>query len=239
MWGYFAGSFDFVEFPAYPIMDKSDAEFDELCQKLSAKGLRTLSVTNIFPSSLRILEKSSYRKTDDYIDLLKKRMKRLDVRYLVFGSGPARTRPEWMSKPEADKKIAEIAENLADEFIVLIEPLNPQLCSYITTIEDAMDVIDLCSSDNVGIVADIYNIAYPGCCEDIRRYSEHVWHVHLAEQQRKMPVPPYSEHFSAFLETLRLIKYEGLMSFECELLSDIRKNQDIKGDIVLRVKGEN
>ena len=113
---------------------------------------------------------------------------------------------------------------------VLIEPLHPELCNYLNTIEHAAKICKMCDSPYVGIVADSYNLMYyKKTPEEIAKYASYIWHVHLSESDRRAPGNNPSEDLKRFILALRKAKYKGSISLECQMSDyrEYRKNKEM------------
>ncbi len=236
LWKTLKVIYDFIEFPAAPIMKMTDNEFCNFLSSLDENGMCVYTLTNIFPGFLPLLTESIPKwQLLDYTYRLCTRAKALGVEYLIFGSGVARMKPSSMQKKTADSVIADIITGmlLKHNMKVLVEPLNPGLCNYITTLKEGMDIVRLCDSNDVALIADSHNLVNEACYGEIMDYSDYIKHVHIADSNRVFPRNPYSEHINSFLSALNKISYRFSLSYECRLpdttsLLDCRRELEYK-----------
>lgn len=238
MWDALCEIFDFIEFPAYPIMEKDDREFAAFSRRIREQGVKCYSLTNIFPPELHILE-APERDVRDYALRLTDRAMELDASLLVFGSGKARIRPPYMSRDEALCRMADIImKHLHPSGLdIMIEPLRQAEGETISTVKDAVELISLTAEDRIGVVADSYNLVQDDTAYEMEEYGRFIGHVHISGPERELPACPYSGQFRKFMDALRKIRYGGSLSFEC-LAADLATLQSARHGIEAYLRGE-
>jgi sugar phosphate isomerase/epimerase len=98
---------------------------------------------------------------------------------------------------------------------ILMEPLAPQLCNVINTLEEAMMVVHAVNSPAVTTMFDTHNTAAEkkAPADLIRKYLPHIRHVHLNEMDGRRPgAADYP--FKIVLEALREGGYRHWISVE-------------------------
>jgi sugar phosphate isomerase/epimerase len=97
-----------------------------------------------------------------------------------------------------------------------IEPINRYEIDSIQTIDEAVAVLDETGLPNIGVVADTFHMNIEEdkpIYESIRRCEDRLFHVHIADNNRK---PPGAGHlpFRRFFKTLDKIGYDRFVSIE-------------------------
>ncbi|HOW23747.1 MAG TPA: sugar phosphate isomerase/epimerase family protein [Sedimentibacter sp.] len=229
--------FDFVELPAMTISQIPEEIFEKLKDELQINKLNCDYVTNIFPKDLSVIgHDSDTKKIENYLDGLIPRLEKIGCKGIVFGSGYARRLPDGASSSFGDYCMQKLIVDVLlpklekSRMKVLIEPLHPELCNYLNTIEHAAKICKMCDSPYVGIVADSYNLMYyKKTPEEIAKYASYIWHVHLSESDRRAPGNNPSEDLKRFILALRKAKYKGSISLECQMSDyrEYRKNKEM------------
>jgi D-psicose/D-tagatose/L-ribulose 3-epimerase len=98
---------------------------------------------------------------------------------------------------------------------IMVEPLAPQLCDVINTMEQALDVVRTVNSPAVESMLDTHNTAAETMPLDrlIRKYYPHIRHVHFNEMDGRHPGTGQFD-FKAVLQTLRDLSYQRWISVE-------------------------
>jgi sugar phosphate isomerase/epimerase len=139
---------------------------------------------------------------------------------IVFGSGAARTIPEGVGRPEAERRFAEVlrearAVAASHGLVVMLEPLNTGETNLLHTIAESAAFLDEHGIEGVPIVADLYHIMLEGEPLDVvTANGARVGHAHIADTGRTPPGQgdwPLAE----FLEALTAGGYRGNVSIEC------------------------
>lgn len=221
LWEKIRSHADFIEFPAFPLMEMSDDEFILFREKLEEKGLRADVLTNIFPPYLHLMS-DPFHKIARYSERLVSRSEMLGVSRLVLGSGPARRLDDGTDESRADEIISSIVLNLLvpSGCEILIEPLRASSTNYINSVKDAVRICRLCNTGKVNIVADSYNLMEGDFRTDMIQASAYITHVHISDDERRIDCGALSEELMDFLMVLKAIRYDGTLSFECALNLD-------------------
>jgi sugar phosphate isomerase/epimerase len=98
---------------------------------------------------------------------------------------------------------------------ILMEPLAPQLCNVINSLEEALEVVTAVANSAVATMFDCHNTAGEKKPVDalIREYYPHIRHVHLNEMDGQRPGAG-NFPFGQVLRTLRELDYRGWLSVE-------------------------
>jgi D-psicose/D-tagatose/L-ribulose 3-epimerase len=107
-----------------------------------------------------------------------------------------------------------LARKAADYGIkLLLEPLNRYSTPYCSTARDALAIAK--QVDSLGILLDTFhmNIEEDSFKAAIKSSSKFLWHLHFADNNRKMPGFAHID-FSSIVESLNEIGYDEYISFE-------------------------
>lgn len=116
-------------------------------------------------------------------------------------------------------RLATKAQNLG--VLVALEPLNRYEDHMINTLESASTLIRDVGSTSLGIAADTYhmNIEEAVIEESLRRFAKDIVHVQVSDSNRLEPGAGHI-NWRGVLETLKEIKFEHELAFECRLSDD-------------------
>lgn len=98
---------------------------------------------------------------------------------------------------------------------LLLEPLNRYTTPYCTTAKEAIDVANQINQDNFGLLLDTFhmNIEEDSIEDAIMESRDLLRHVHLADNNRKMPGSAHID-FQSIIKSLSSIDYDKYISFE-------------------------
>jgi sugar phosphate isomerase/epimerase len=120
------------------------------------------------------------------------------------------------------KSIQECADYASDQRITLaIEPINRYETDFINQVKQAINVLRLIESKNVGVLIDTFhmNIEERSIEESIKLSKPFLSHVHLADSNRQ--APGYGHlNFESIIKTLKKISYQKYLSAEILPLPD-------------------
>lgn len=104
---------------------------------------------------------------------------------------------------------------------VLIEPINRAETDFITTVDDALELIEGVPTEAVGILADTYHmhIEEHSATAALRRAGRRLAHVHVADSNRHAPGWGRLD-FSEIIATLQEMGYARYLSAEVRPLPD-------------------
>ena len=154
-----------------------------------------------------------------FVDGAIARMASLGVRYVVFGSGRVRTIPEGCDRAKAEKQIEAFISHCNDVcgkhgMILVIEPLNRAETNWCNKVSEGAEIVRRLNLDNVRLLADGYHMAREE--EPLSVIAENrdiLLHCHVASSDRR--IPGKTEYEGAFLDALKAIGYDGIVTVEC------------------------
>ena len=219
--------YDYAESHCQEIAKKDKAYLDEM----KKTGLPVIAA-NCFIGLRVVGEEKNYAEIDAYLEKLFENASYLGLEYLVFGSSGARRIPEGMSLEEGRGEIVDFLKNhvvpLAEkyEIPVAIEPLRPEECNAINTIDDGIEIAEKVGSPFIKVLADVAHMYVQN--EDMSKLPEYkgmIIHAHTsnpapaAELNRKRIFPTENDSFSQadFIASLKAAGVETC-SIEAEVL---------------------
>lgn len=104
---------------------------------------------------------------------------------------------------------------------LLLEPINRYETDYLTTVEEALEVIGRIDSPLVSVLADTFhmNIEEVSMEQALRRAGSRLGHLHVADSNRRAPGWGHLD-FAGILAVLKEVGYRGYLSAEILPLPD-------------------
>lgn len=207
--------YDYAESHCQEIASKPFEHLDGM----KATGLPVVAA-NCFIGMRVVGEEKDYAAIDSYLSTLFEKASYLGIEYLVFGSSAARRIPEGMSLEDGRAEIVEFLKYhvvlLAEKYNipVAIEPLRPQECNAINTIDDGVEIAKKVDSPYVKVLADV---AHMYCQNEqmnkITDYKDFIVHAHTSNPDpdpsigKKRIYPKKGDVFSqvSFVEPLKAV----------------------------------
>jgi sugar phosphate isomerase/epimerase len=102
---------------------------------------------------------------------------------------------------------------------IVIEPINRYESNWLNTVDEVMALIGRLGMDNVGVLPDTFhmNIEERDIVRAIERASPRLWHLHVADSNRRAPGSGHLA-FGEIVACLRTLDYRGVVS--AEILQD-------------------
>ena len=218
-----AVGFDYLEMPVAEMSLLDDDAFDALVQRVENSGIRCEACNNFFPRDMRLTGPNPDTEAiKAYIPKMMKRLGRLGISSLVFGSGPAKTAPEGFPLEQAFEQVAEVARlaaPIAEQYgiTIVIEPLRRQECNLINSYEEGCRLVREVSLPNVRGLVDYFHLTQEGePAEHIVKDASLLHHAHFARNEgRSFPSELAEEDtYGAFIGALKEAGYTGRLSLE-------------------------
>ena len=205
--------YDYAESHCQEIAKKDKEYLDAM----KATGL-PVAAANCFIGLRIVGEERDNEKISEYLDTLFEKASYLGLEYLVFGSSGARRIPDGMSLEEGREQIIDFLKNFvaprAEKYNlpVAIEPLRPQECNAINTVDDGVEIAKKVNSPYIKVLADV---AHMFCQNEdfskILTYKDWIVHAHTSnpdpapEIDRKRIYPKDGDGFNQadFIEPLK------------------------------------
>ena len=200
----------------------TDQQFEE---KLTAiKKLKTpLFAVNLFiPGELKVVGST----VDEmailvYTEKVLQRCKTANVKMITWGSGGSRRLPDGFDSQKAKEQFITIARKVAAQatkynIMLALENLNSTETNFITTLDEALDVVKKVNHPNFRLCADIYHMLKenenPAIIEKGKKY---IVHCEIAEKEKRTPPGTKGDDFRPYLRALKKINYKGNIILEC------------------------
>ncbi len=215
-----AQGYDCAEASVGMITALSEEDMAYLQAEHAAGRFDICSCNSFIPEQYPIItDAEGTKKLYDYAERAIARMASLGIRYVVFGSGRVRTIPETVDRAAGEAQI--------DAFIrhcdamcgiygmtLVIEPLNRKESNWCNTVAQGAAVVRRLQLEHVRLLADGYHMAQENEPMSVLiDNADILCHCHIASSDRR--IPGKTTYEGAFLETLRAIGYDGVVSVEC------------------------
>ncbi len=217
----FEAGADFIEVNNVPLHDMSDEKFAELCEFADKHKGQFLAANGLFPGKMRLTGEEQSPDIREFLEKSIKRLARLGVKFIVFGSGAARNCPDGFPMEKAKEQVLEIACMAADlaapyGINVGMEPLRAEETNMIHSAADSCEIAKLGNRPNLLGHVDFYHFMQGGeTLAELEPCIPMIGHVHIASPvKRTIPVKGDCADYGAFLKALRDGGYDGTVSFE-------------------------
>ena len=134
---------------------------------------------------------------------------------LIHGPIP----PGWDRARATDRvlsRLGEVARAARGRGVrIVLEPINRYETNWLNTVDEVLEFLGRLGEENVGVLPDTFhmNIEEQDPLEALRRARDRLWHVHVADSNRRAPGWGHVD-FAAVVGTLREIGYGGFLSAE-------------------------
>jgi sugar phosphate isomerase/epimerase len=213
--------FEYVELALQDVFGLSNADFETLRAELESTGLRALSGYNPIPADLKIVGPDLDRvKEEAHLRTLLNRAAALKLTYIIFNSGASWRVPDGVAVDDAFAQLTAFARRFAeaaarDHITVLVEPLRSTDSNLITTVGDALRLVETVNQPNFAMMADYSFLTIQGEAPSVLvAAGSRLKHVHLANpaNKRTYPMDERESDYAAFFAVLKRIGYRGGMS---------------------------
>jgi len=215
--------FDFIEVNVQshlkPLADENlfQAELD----KILSSPLPVLAANCLFPREIKVTgPEFNPEKLENYVRTACERASQAGIKTIVFGSGAARNIQENFDRREAMKQLLDfgkMAGKTAGKYkiIIAVEPLNRQECNVFNTVDECGQYVRKINHPNIRLLVDSFHWSKEQKkTKDIEKYPDIISHVHIATYGSRLAPGLEPCDFSDFIQSLRNIGYDGLISVE-------------------------
>ncbi|PWJ51639.1 sugar phosphate isomerase/epimerase family protein [Faecalicatena contorta] len=219
--------YEYAELPLAEMMMLSEEKFNNLKKRVQDSGIACEVCNNFFPKTMRLTgEEVHMDMILTYAEKALDRAHELGVRYVVFGSGPAKNVPEGYSLENGYqqvvnllKQVGEIARNRG--ITIVIEPLRKAECNLINTFKEGCGLAADVNHECVKVLVDFYHLSEEKepLTNILENGKQFLRHVHFANPNgRVYPESMVEADYQAFFAALREIEYNERISCEayCE-----------------------
>jgi sugar phosphate isomerase/epimerase len=170
------------------VPDKPDAEFEKKKAELASIGLPALACNSfIRPAHLRCVgPEANHDMVLDWAETTFRRLNQIGGKFIVFGSGRARTIPDGWTKEKADQQFVALLKRMgplakAHGITVTVEQLRAEECNYINRIGEAAALIRATGHPNIRLLADLFHMVSMGDTPaDLKAAMNVVVHMEIA-----------------------------------------------------------
>ncbi len=217
--------FDCIELPPDPFTGEGRHMFREVSAHAREKGVEIVFSAG-FPAECDMAgDSAAQQKGADYLKRILELMEKEGVRLL---GGTCYTKwPNLRKEPLTVREKEELLEQTAQRFAkavsgiedagitIAVEPLNRFEGFLINTAEEGVEFCELTGNPNVGLMLDGFHMSMEedSICSAIQKCGSRLKHVHLAENNRKLPGLgefPWDRYF----EALHKVSYKGRLDIE-------------------------
>lgn len=216
--------FDYAEAALGSIMALSEEEL------IQANEIRNLEVCNCFiPASLPIVQGDD-SKLQQYVETAMKRMQKLGVDTVVFGSGGARRIPDEVDRKEGMRRIEDFlvmcnGYAIKHNITIAVEPLNQKECNIITSVSEGAELVEKLQLGHVKLLADSYHMALEKEPISVLSDVAHLLvHIHISEEDRTYPGKYNGDYLPNFVGKLKAAGYKGRITAECSYTDFIKES---------------
>ncbi len=211
--------YSFVEADFQKISNMTDEEFAVLRKTVQETGIPVEGM-NCFASSKERILTWSDEQADRYFENGVSRAKPLGLKYVVIGSGKARSIPEDMEREVGVKRFVELLQRfgrIAERYDIdiYLEPLRQYETNLINRVTEAVELCKRVAHPRVGCVADFYHMAQESePFSDVVDTDGYLRHIHMATAERKIPLLCHADEVAAIAAELKKLAYGGRIALE-------------------------
>ena len=216
-----AAGYEYVELALQDVLSLSDEEFAKLVSQLQATGLPALSGYNSVPKELRLVgPEVDVAKIDAHLEKLLARAATLKLRYLILNAGASWKIPEGTPAEEAFTQLADFGRKFATaaakhQITVLVEPLRSTDSNQITTIAEAVKLVEAVNHPYFAMMVDYSFLTIQNDDPaNLLKAGKHLRHVHISNpaNKRAYAMADSESDYASFFKALKQIDYHGGLS---------------------------
>ena len=191
---------------------------------LKIKNLRVpMYAFNIFiPGELKIVGPDvNEAALLTYVDKVFQRCQETGVNRIIWGSGGSRRVPEGFDRTTAKEQFVSMAKKIADKasrynITLALENLNSTETNFITTVEEALDIVKKVDHKNLRLCVDIYHMLKEGePPSSILKTKGYVIYCEVAEKEGRTPPGVQGDDFRPYFSALKQVGYNDKIMIEC------------------------
>jgi sugar phosphate isomerase/epimerase len=202
--------------------DQPEEVFAEKLAQALAAPLPVLACNGfIRPAHLRCVgPQANHDEVLAWADIALGRLRHVNGKFMVFGSGGARRIPDGWPREKAGeqftsllKRMGPLAENHG--VTVVVEQLQASECNFINRIGHAASLIRAAGHPHIRLLADLYHMARTGDTpDDLKNAMDVVAHMEIAEKEKRTYPGIKGDDFRPFFRVLKQGGYRGAISIE-------------------------
>ena len=213
--------FEYVELAMQDVLGLSEADFSTIRDQLNALGLDAYTGYNAIPAEMRLVGPGvDARRQDEHFAHVLTRAKSLGLEHIILNSGASWRVPDNMPVEPAFSELVAVVQRFAgaaskERIGLLVGPLRSTDSNMITTIADAIRLVETVNRPNVGLMVDYSFLRIQkddlSALLDARPLLKHV-HIANPEGGRTYPMDPTESDYASFFGVLKEIGYRGRLS---------------------------
>ena len=199
----------------------TEAEFRANLQKIKSAKTKVYVCNVLFPGSIKIAgPEVDEARVLGYLDTVLQRASRANIPVIVLGSGGARRLPDNYDEALAKREFTALAAKMAKvakkhDITIAIENLNSTETNFLTTLQDAAEVVKNVDHPNFRLNADIYHMMKENePPQHIRDAGNIIVYVEVAEKEGRTLPGVQGEDFRPYFSALKAIGYKGPLFIE-------------------------
>ena len=204
-----------------------------------------VEVCNVFiPGNLKSVGPGAvHNEILKFAEIVFRRAALAGVKIIVFGSGGSRSIPKDWSVDESTAQFVSLGKQMAIiaeryNVVIALEPLNSKECNFINTAAEGAAIVRKIEHKNFRLMVDIYHMMMENeTPEEIYKYGDLVYHVHIAEKSGRSAPGVNNEDFRPFFKALKDTGYKGRISIECNW-TDLEKQSGLAIQTIKRQLSE-
>ena len=204
------------------IPEASDAEFQEIQDRVAQATLKPEAYSGFIPGDLRVVgAEVDFPRLSRYVETACRRAKGIGGEIIVYGSSGSRNLEEGYSQERALDQIAEFLDMAADhaeanDITIVIEPICHREGNILRTVADGLEMAQRVNREGVQLLADLYHVWQEDePMQNIIDSAEWLAHVHIAEPAKRSYPGNDDFDFEEFFTALEGAGYDGRVSCEC------------------------
>ena len=158
----------------------------------------------------------------EYVEKALSRAQDMDVEYIVFGSGPAKSVPNGFPMEEGYSQIVTLLKQVneaakAKGITIVIEPLRKAECNLINTFKEGCQLARDTKGSNIKVLVDFYHLSVEEepVSNLVSEGQTYLRHVHFANPKgRVYPENLEAGSYESFISALKAIGYDNRISCE-------------------------
>jgi sugar phosphate isomerase/epimerase len=200
----------------------SEQQFQELLKKIKTLPIPLYALNIFIPGDLKVVgPEVNEQSVLSYVEVVFQRCQAAGVNRIIWGSGGSRRLPEGFDPVKAKEQFVSIAKKISKlagkyKITLALENLNSTETNFITTVEEALDVVKKVDSENLRLCVDIYHMLKEGeSPAAIDKTAKYLIYCEVAEKENRTPPGVHGEDFRPYFMALKNVGYKGKIMIEC------------------------
>ncbi|MBO5298483.1 MAG: sugar phosphate isomerase/epimerase [Clostridia bacterium] len=223
--------YDYSETNMANLLMLSDEDVDRLSAEYPDGSLGLCSVNGFLHgwNDMNGLDEDTKAEFYAHIERIVERTEKLGIPYIVFGSGYSRRMREGHFE-EDDASVEDFIRHVnrccqGKKVVCVIEPLNKKETNWGNSVDFCGKLVKRLDLPKIRLLADSYHMAQENEPMSVLEDNKDILlHCHIAAADRN--IPGTSQYEKDFIDTLKKIGYDGVISVEChqpDFLADAEK----------------